>query len=64
MKASKELIEWLEKLTVDNQGFPRTNEEVIGMQVGTLRGLIAILNFENKQFNRAKETVGLIESQG
>lgn len=64
MKASKELIEWLEKLTVDNQGFPRTNEEVIGMQVGTLRGLIAILNFENKHFNRVKETVGLVESQG
>lgn len=65
MKASKELIDWLEKLTFDPQGFPRANEETLGIQVGTIRGLVAILNFENKEFNRPKkETIGLIDSQG
>ncbi len=55
MKASKELLDWLEKLTYDQQGFPRANEEMLGIQVGTLRGLLAILHFENKQFNRPTE---------
>jgi len=53
MKASKELIEWLEALTRDQAGFPRENQEIIGIQVGTLRGLLAILHYEYKELNRA-----------
>ena len=70
MRVSRELIDWLEKLTFDNQGFPRKNEDMIGMQVGTLRGLLAILNFEYKEFNRADSNskvvheTTFIDSQG
>lgn len=64
MKASKELIDWLENLTYDQQGFPRANEEMLGIQVGTLRGLLSILHFQNKKPYREKETIGLIDSQG
>lgn len=48
MKASKEFIENLESLTYDPQGFPRNNKELINIQVGTIRNLISILNFQHK----------------
>jgi hypothetical protein len=52
MKASKELVDWLTKQTYDHEGFPRTNEELLGISVGTLRTLIAIVTFKEKEFNR------------
>jgi hypothetical protein len=48
MKASKELIDFLESLTIDEEGFPKLNKELVYLDVGTLRFISNILKFQRK----------------
>jgi hypothetical protein len=70
MKATKELIGQLKSATFDMDNFPRMNSEVTAVQVGVLRQAISILEYQQKELNRANRDNGMvhettfIDSQG
>jgi hypothetical protein len=49
MKPSRELINHLNLLTFDKEGFPFPNEQVIGVSVGTLRWIVGNLQYQLKE---------------